>query len=371
MELSATDEAFLERTLVLAERGRRTAAPNPVVGCVLVRDGAVVGEGFHLRPGTGHAEAVALADAGGGARGATAYVSLEPCSFLGRTPACSSALIAAGVTRVVAAAGDPYYKVNGAGFARLREAGVEVVVADPDSLIGLAARRQTAGFRTAVTLGRPHVTYKAAVTLDGRTAARTGDARWISSPESRALVHGWRADAGAVLVGIGTAIADDATLTARACDPPAERQPVRVVIDRQARLPLASKLARTAGEGPVVVFVAPDAPADRRAALEAAGVETVAAGDLGEALRLLAGRDVQSVLCEGGATLAGGLLHDGLIDRIALFVAPRVLGDPAAPGLFGEALVPASIAEGLTLVSLEPERVGADILLDAWLRDPD
>ena len=370
MGLSATDEAYLERTLLLADRGRRTASPNPVVGCVLVRDGAVVGEGFHVRPGTGHAEVVALAAAGAAARGATAYVSLEPCSHAGRTPPCADALITAGVTRVVAAAGDPYREVDGAGFARLRAAGVEVVVADPGGRIELAARRQNAGFRTAATLGRPHVTYKAAVTLDGRTATRSGDARWISSPESRVLVHGWRAAAGAVLVGIGTAIADDATLTARDCVPPAERQPLRVVIDRQARLPLASRLVETVGEGAVLVVVAPDAPAGRRTALEAAGVETVAAESLGGALGELARRNVQSVLCEGGATLAGALLHAGLIDRIALFVAPRILGDPTAPGLFGAAFEPATVAEALAAVSLQPERVGADILLDAWVRDP-
>ncbi len=370
MGLSATDEVFLDRTLELAERGRRTAPPNPLVGCVLVRDGAVVGEGFHVRPGTGHAEVVALAAAGAAARGATAYVSLEPCAHAGRTPPCADALIAAGVVRVVAAAGDPYREVDGAGFARLRAAGVELEVVDPESRIGLAARRQNAGFRTAVTLGRPHVTYKAAVTLDGRTASRTGDARWISSPESRALVHEWRAGAGAVLVGSGTAIADDATLTARDCVPAAERQPLRVVVDRRVRLPLASCLVQTVAEGPVVVVVAPDAPAHRRAALEAAGVETLAAASLADALRALAAREVQSVLCEGGATLAGALLHDGLIDRVALFVAPRILGDPCAPGLFGPALQPASIAEAVAAMSVEPERVGADILLDAWVRDP-
>jgi diaminohydroxyphosphoribosylaminopyrimidine deaminase/5-amino-6-(5-phosphoribosylamino)uracil reductase len=370
VDLTPTDEGYLERTLVLAERGRRTAAPNPVVGCVLVRDGVIVGEGFHVRPGTGHAEVEALAAAGDAARGATAYVSLEPCSHSARTPPCADALIAAGVTRVVAAAGDPYHEVDGAGFARLGAAGVEVAVADEASRIGLAARRQNAGFRTAVTLGRPHVTYKAAVTLDGRTATRSGDARWISAPGSRALVHDWRAAAGAVLVGIGTAIADDATLTARDSVPPPDRQPLRVVVDRQARLPLSSRLVRTVGEGPVLVVVSPDAPADRRAALEAAGVETLVAASLPDAMRVLAEREIQSVLCEGGATLAGGLLHDGLIDRLALFVAPRILGDPAAPGLFGAALVPATIAAAVAAVSMEPERVGADILLDVWVRDP-
>jgi diaminohydroxyphosphoribosylaminopyrimidine deaminase/5-amino-6-(5-phosphoribosylamino)uracil reductase len=368
--LSPTDEAYLLRTLELAEHGRRTAAPNPVVGCVIVQGGEVVGEGFHVRPGLDHAENAALAEAGERARGATAYVSLEPCAHTGRTPPCTDALIAAGVARVVAAAVDPYHEVDGRGFARLREAGVDVVVADPASPIGLTARRQNAGFRTFVTQGRPHVTYKAAVTLDGRSAARSGDARWISGPESRAFVHSLRAATGAVLVGIGTALADDPALTARDVDPPAERQPLRVVVDRAARLPLTSRLVRTAGEAPVLLLVGPDAPADRRRALECAGVETAAVANLLEGLRLLAARELQTVLCEGGATLAGGLLADGLIDRVLLFVAPRILGDPAAPALFGAAFAPASIADGLPIASLEPLRIGADILLDAWVRDP-
>jgi diaminohydroxyphosphoribosylaminopyrimidine deaminase/5-amino-6-(5-phosphoribosylamino)uracil reductase len=368
--LSPADEQYLLRTLELAERGRRAAAPNPVVGCVLVRDGEVVGEGFHVRPGTDHAEIAALRQAGERARGATAYVSLEPCAHTGRTPPCADALIAAGVVRVVAAAHDPYVEVDGRGFERLRAAGVEVDVVDPASPIGVTARRQNAGFRTAVTAGRPHVTYKAAVTLDGRSAARSGDARWISGPESRAFVHALRAAAGAVLVGIGTALADDPALTARDVDPPAERQPLRVVVDREARLPVASQLVRTVDQGPVLLLVEPDAPADRRAALEAAGVETMAAASLAEGLRLLAAREIQTVLCEGGAILAGGLLKDGLIDRVLLFVAPRILGDPDAPALFGASFSPASIADAVSLQSLEPLRIGADILLDAWVRDP-
>jgi len=368
--LSPADERYLLRTLELAERGRRAAAPNPVVGCVLVRDDEIVGEGFHLGPGTDHAEIAALRAAGDRARGATAYVSLEPCAHTGRTPPCADALTAAGVVRVVAAAHDPYVEVDGRGFEWLRAAGVEVDVADPASPIGVTARRQNAGFRTAVTLERPHVTYKAAVTLDGRSAARGGDARWISGPESRAFVHALRAAAGAVMVGIGTALADDPTLTARDVDPPAERQPLRVVIDRGARLPVGSQLVRTVEQGPVLVLVATEAPADRRAALEAAGVETAAVASLAEGLGLLAARELQTVLCEGGATLAGGLLQEGLIDRVLLFVAPRILGDPAAPALFGEAFTPDAIADAVTLRSLEPLRIGADILLEAWVRDP-
>jgi diaminohydroxyphosphoribosylaminopyrimidine deaminase/5-amino-6-(5-phosphoribosylamino)uracil reductase len=213
------------------------------------------------------------------------------------------------------------------------------------------------------------VTYKAAATLDGRTAARDGDSQWISSPQSRALVHEWRARAGAVLVGAGTALHDDPTLTARDVAPPVGRQPLRVVWDRRARLAPGSRLARTVDEGPVLVLVAPQAPAERRAALEAAGVETLAVAGAEAGLRALAARDVTTVLCEGGATLAGALLADGLLDRLALFVAPLVLGDEqGAPLVAG--LAPATIADAVRAGAIEVAPSGPDVLLDAWLRDP-
>ncbi len=367
--MNGVDEAHLRRALDLAEQGRRTVTQGAMVGCVLVRDDAILAEGFHARPGGPHAEAVALA-AVADARGATAYVSLEPCAHHGRTPPCADALIAAGIARVVVAAGDPFPLVAGTGIDRLRAAGIDVEVADRASPIGLAARRQNAAYRTATVLGRPHVTYKAAVTVDGRTATRAGDSRWISGPESRRLVHEWRAAAGAVLVGRGTAIADDATLTARDCDPVAARQPLRVVADRSALLPITAHVVRTSAEGAVLVVVGPNAPASRRSALERAGVETAVAADAPALLALLHARGVQSVLLEGGPTLAGALLAAAVIDRLAVFVAPGVMGDPAAPGLFGDALAPVAIADVVPLASLEPETVGRDILLDGWLRDP-
>lgn len=308
--MDAADRGHLERTFELAERGRRTVGRNPVVGAVIVGGGRVVGEGWHDRPGGQHAEVAALAAATEDVRGATMYVSLEPCSHHGRTPPCADALIAAGIGRVVAAMTDPTPRVQGAGFARLRDAGVDVEVAAGE--LERRARRMVAEWLTLELRGRAHVTYKAAVSADGRTAAAPGRQTWISSPASRALVHEMRAAAGAVGVGIGTVLADDPLLTARDCHPPAERQPLRVVFDRHGRLPAESQLARSA---------APDQPVE------------VFAGDLAEALRELGRRGIASFLLEGGATIATAFLDAGLIDRVAIFHAPVRLGGDG-PGLF-------------------------------------
>lgn len=326
--IDAPDRRHLARCSELAERGRRTAAPNPVVGAVVVRDGAVVGEGWHERPGGDHAEVAALRAAGDG-RGATVYVNLEPCSHHGRTPPCADALIAAGVARVVTAMIDPTDKVNGAGAARLRAAGVSVDVAGGE--LERTARRQNAWWLTLALLARPHITYKAAVSSDGRTASPAGP-RWISSPESRAQVHELRAQMGAVAVGIETALADDPLLTARDVDPPAERQPLRVVFDHRGRLPAGSRLAATAApDAPVLVVAAPGA-----AAVAAPGVETYAASSAVDALAELGRRRISALLLEGGATLATALLDAGLIDRLMLYRAPIELG--TGPGLFTRAV---------------------------------
>jgi diaminohydroxyphosphoribosylaminopyrimidine deaminase / 5-amino-6-(5-phosphoribosylamino)uracil reductase len=349
------DLGHLERCFELAELGARTAAPNPMVGCVLVRDGAVIGEGWHERPGSPHAEIIALA-AAGDASGATAYVSLEPCAHHGRTPPCADALIAAGVARVVIAAVDPDPRTDGRGIERLRAGGVEVELATGD--IERRARHQNAGFRTLVRLGRPHVTYKAAVSIDGRVTAPGGEPRWISSPQSRALVHEWRARSGAVAVGLGTVLADDPTLTARDCVPPAERQPLRVVFDRSARLPVGSALVRSVGEGPVAVVCRPGAPGID--ALAAAGVEAIEAIDAGQALAELGRRGLATVLLEGGPTLASALRREGLVDRLALFVAPLVLG--AGPNAL-EGWPVSRLGEGELELTSRP--VGPDTLLVA------
>jgi diaminohydroxyphosphoribosylaminopyrimidine deaminase/5-amino-6-(5-phosphoribosylamino)uracil reductase len=350
--IDPADRVHLERCFELAERGRRTAAPNPVVGAVVTRDGTVLGEGWHERPGGDHAEVAALR-AAGDAGGATVYVNLEPCSHHGRTPPCADALIAAGVARVVTAMIDPSDKVSGAGAARLRAAGVDVDVAGGE--IERAARRQNAWWLTLALLGRPHVTYKAAVSADGRTASPAGP-RWISSPESRARVHELRAAMGAVAVGIGTALADDPLLTARDVDPPAERQPVRIVFDRLARLPPDSRLAASAGlDTPVLVVCEPGA-----APIAAAGVEMLPAGSPAAALGELGRRRISALLLEGGATLATALLDAGLIDRMMVFTAPIELGE--GPGLFTRPVeLPAAVGTSNS---------GPDILTVTELREP-
>jgi diaminohydroxyphosphoribosylaminopyrimidine deaminase / 5-amino-6-(5-phosphoribosylamino)uracil reductase len=351
--LTGADRAHLARCLELAERGRRTAAPNPVVGAVIVRDGRVIGEGWHERPGGIHAEVAALRDAGDAA-GATVYVNLEPCSHHGSNPPCADALIAAGVARVVVSMIDPTDKVNGAGVARLREAGVQVEL--PGGDVERRARRANAGWLTLSLLGRPHVTYKAAVSADGRTAAAGTGPRWISSEPSRTLVHEMRAAAGAVMVGSGTALADDPLLTARGCDPPAERQPLRIVLDRRGRLPATSRLVRTASpEAPVLVVRAPGAGSEL-----GPDVEVLVCADPVQALAELGRRRIAWVLLEGGATVATALLDRGLVDRLALFEAPVELGP--GPGLFTrEVALPAPVEE---------RRIGPDMLRIFEIQEP-
>lgn len=353
MALTDADRAHLARCLELAERGRRTAAPNPVVGAVVVREGRVIGEGWHERPGGPHAEIVALR-AAGDAAGATVYTNLEPCSHHGRTPPCADALIRAGVSRVVAAMFDPTDKVDGAGAARLRVAGVVVDIAGGDA--ERRARRANAGWLALSLLGRPHVTYKAAVSADGRTAAAGDGPRWISSDESRALVHEMRAQADAVMVGSGTAIADDPLLTARGTDPPAERQPLRVVLDRRGRLPASSRLVETASpDAPVLVVRAPGA-----GGVSAPDVEVLTCADPVEAFAELGRRRIAWVLLEGGATVATALLDRGLVDRLAVFHAPIEIGP--GPGLF---------ARDVELPdAVEERRVGPDMLRIFEIQEP-
>ncbi len=368
--LTAEDLGYLAQAIGIAARADRVAAPNPPVGCLLVRDGEVVAEGHTGAPGEPHAEAAALALAGPRAAGSTAYVSLEPCSHTGRTPPCADALVSARVARVVVAAEDPFPQVDGSGIARLREAGVRVDVIERGHELARLARRSQGAFRTILSHGRPMVTYKAAMTLDGHTATAMGDSRWISSQPSRALVHEWRAAAGtAVMVGIGTAIADDPELTPRDCQPPATRRPLRVVVDRRARLPTGSRLARTARQD-VLCLVSGEAPADRRRSLERVGVETAVIADLDSGLRLLADRGISSVLCEGGAGLAAALVAADLIDLMRVFVAPIVLADDVAPGLIGHVGRSDRMADAFRFSSLEARPVGADVLLEAWLREP-
>ena len=313
------DGAWMRRALALALHGWGQTAPNPLVGAVVVRDGVVVGEGWHARYGGPHAEVMALAQAGDAARGAAMYVTLEPCDHHGRTPPCSLAIIESGISRVVAAMRDPN-PVAAGGSARLRDAGIDVRVGVEEE----AARELNAPFLHAITSERPFVVLKLALSLDGAMADHTRRPGWLTSAESRLAVHRLRAGADAVAVGIGTALADDPSLTVRDVPPP--RLPtMRVIFDTSARLPLASRLVRTAREQPVIVVCwAPD-PA-HAAALEHAGVTLIHAATVRDALVALRAADVRSVLVEGGATLASSLLEDTLVDRLIIFRAPIVLG---------------------------------------------
>jgi diaminohydroxyphosphoribosylaminopyrimidine deaminase / 5-amino-6-(5-phosphoribosylamino)uracil reductase len=367
------DASHLRRALELAEGGRGHVSPNPMVGAVLVRDGDVIGEGFHAALGELHAERAAIEDArarGEDATGSTIYVTLEPCAHTGRQPPCTEAIQEAGISRVVYASEDPTEKASGRGPGMLRDGGVAVeLVGGPEAA---AARLLNQPFRKRARTGRPLVTYKAAMSLDGRVASPTGDSRWISSTESRELVHRWRAECDAVAVGIGTAFADDPLLTARLED--TSRQPSRVVFDSQARLPIDSALVSSIDEAPLIVICAPEAPSARRDALESAGAEvTVAPGRtprtrLEAALDELGRRRIQDLLVEGGPTLAGALFDAGEIDRMRLFIAPVLVGAAQARAVLeGEGV--ARIAEGPRPLATSFEQLGEDILVQARLRE--
>jgi len=332
-DFSADDRRFMRRALALAESGLYSTPPNPAVGCVLARWGQAVGEGFHARAGGAHAEIAALEDAGAAAAGATAYVTLEPCSHFGRTPPCVDALIAAGVSRVVVAMRDPNPAVDGGGLARLAAAGIPTVV----GLMAEEAAELNRGFASRMARGRPWVTLKLGASLDGRTALANGTSKWITGEPARADVQRLRARASAVVTGSGTVVADDPLLTAR--DPRFElrgRRPLRVVLDTQLRTPPTAHVLSVAG--PTLILTRdPNSP--RAAALREAGasVEGVAAGagglDLGAVLTRLAELECNEVLVEAGPTLAGEFLRAGLADEIVVYMAPVVLGS-AARSLF-------------------------------------
>jgi diaminohydroxyphosphoribosylaminopyrimidine deaminase / 5-amino-6-(5-phosphoribosylamino)uracil reductase len=366
------DRFALARALELGARARRGAvSPNPRVGAVIMRGSEAIGEGYHARLGGPHAERAAIEDCracGIDPAGATMYVTLEPCAHSGRQPACAEAILEAGLARVVYAADDPSEKASGRGPGMLRDGGVEVEQAAGDE--ATAARLLNQPFRKHARTGVPLVTLKMAASLDGFIATAGGDSKWISGEQSRQLVHRWRADADAVAVGIGTALADDPLLTARGGE--ALRQPARVVFDSRARLPLDSQLVRSIDEAPLVVVIGPGADAERVQGLEQAGAELlVAAGRdpadrAAAALGELGRRDITSLLLEGGPVLAGSFAAAGALDELALFVAPLLLGGGRAAlegrgaGLIGEAL---------RALAMESEPVGDDVLISARLRE--
>ena len=366
-----TDRLHLTRAIELAANGIGRVSPNPVVGAVIARGEELLGEGWHEEYGGSHAEVNAMRACGERSlEGATLYVSLEPCCHIGKTPACTDAIVAAGIKRVVIASDDPTEKASGRGPGILRDEGIEVVVAGAE--LARRARLDNQAFRKHARTGRPWVLFKSAMTLDGKVATGAGDSRWISGEESRRLTHRWRASVDAVAVGIGTALVDDPLLTARIDG--VHRQPRRVLFDSLARLPMSSHLMSDVSDVPLIVVVSRAAPRTETDALEAAGaLVIVATGEheparVRSALDQLGGLEVASILLEGGPHLAGAFLDAGEIDEIRLFLAPIVLGGRSGRDpLEGSGIE--RIAEATQAQTLDCERVGHDLLVSARLRE--
>ena len=355
------ERQWMIRALELAERGRGCVEPNPLVGAVVVRDGRVVGEGWHQQFGGPHAEVNAIAAAGEKANGATLFVSLEPCCHQGKTPPCTTAVLQAGIKRVVAAMLDPFPQVAGQGVAQLKNAGIEVAV----GLCETEARRINAPYLTLMRFGRPHVHAKWAMTLDGKICSRTGDSKWISNDAARRRVHELRGRMDAILVGIGTALADDPLLTAR---PPGPRTPTRIVLDSHARLPLTSQLVTTAREHPCMVVTLGDNAGV--AALQSAGCEVLSLGQAGCSLPIpllldvLGKRRMTNILVEGGAAILGSFFDARAVDEIWAFVAPTIVGGSGKSPVGGAGA--ATLTEALALADWHVETVDNNVLLHGW-----
>jgi diaminohydroxyphosphoribosylaminopyrimidine deaminase/5-amino-6-(5-phosphoribosylamino)uracil reductase len=357
------DEAYLERALGLAERGRGLTSPNPLVGAVVVAGGRIRGEGFHEGPGRPHAEIVALEEAGDDARGATLYTTLEPCDHFGRTPPCTQTIARAGVARVVSAMGDPNPIVDGRGFAALTTVGIEVRT----GVLAQEATRLNEAYVKHVRTGLPFVTWKMAASLDGKVASRDGTSRWITGEAARADVHRLRAAADAILVGAGTALVDDPSLTVR--DPGYRgRPPLRVLADARGRVPEMGDLFD--GAAPTMVATTSLAPRGRTEAWRARGAEVVEYEPEGGGVPLpqllsdLGKRGVQGVLLEGGPTLAWSMVEDRAVDKVVVYLAPKLIGGQDAPGVLGGRGF-APIAQAMQLSVASFDRVGEDLKVEA------
>ncbi|AJY77218.1 bifunctional diaminohydroxyphosphoribosylaminopyrimidine deaminase/5-amino-6-(5-phosphoribosylamino)uracil reductase RibD [Paenibacillus beijingensis] len=357
------DEFYMDLALNLASKALGQTSVNPVVGCVVVKDGRIIGVGTHLKRGTGHAEVHALNMAGEEAEGATVYVTLEPCSHFGKTPPCCERIIAAKAARVVVACTDPNPLVAGRGLARLREAGIEVKV----GVLGERSMKLNEAFNKFITTGLPFVTLKSASTLDGKIAAKTGDSRWVTSPASREAVHMLRHRHMGIMVGIGTVLADDPSLTTRL--PVPGIHPVRIVVDSALRMPLGAKLVQDQA-APTVIVTTESSDASQREALEAAGVKVVVCGagpkvDLTQAMKRLGELEIGSVLLEAGGTLSGAMLDAGLVDKMLLFIAPKLIGGANAPVPF-QLHGFDKMSEAIEIEELDVQRYGSDICLSGY-----
>lgn len=359
------DKIYMKRALRLAQRARGKTAPNPMVGAVVVKDGTVVGEGFHPRAGAPHAEVLALAEAGEQARGATLYTNLEPCCHTDkRTPPCTDAILKSGLRRVVAAAADPNPKVAGRGLALLGRAGIEVA----EGLLRHEAERLNEVFIKYVTTGRPFVILKAAITLDGRIATAKGASRWISGEAARREVHRLRSEVDAVLVGIGTVLADDPLLTARRRG---RKNPLRVVIDPDLKMPLQSRVVASISEAPVLAVTTSRAALAKSARLERSGVDVLRLPHRKGMISLpllferLGERGIASVLIEGGGVVNGAALRAGAVDKVIFYIAPKLLaGDDARSVVSGKAF--SSLEDAILLGGMSVRKIGDDLRVEGY-----
>jgi len=363
---AADDHKHMQTALALAAKGSGRTSPNPMVGAVLVKDGHVVGRGYHEAVGGPHAEVNAIADAGDRAAGATLYVTLEPCNHTGRTPPCSEAVLAAGIRRVVVAMRDPN-PIAGGGIERLRQNGLSVTV----GVCEHEARRLNEAFIHFIRTRRPWVVLKWAATLDGRIATRTGHSQWVTGSAARQAGHRLRRGLDAIMVGVGTVTADDPQLTTR-IEGQHGRDPLRIVLDTRLRTPLNARLLRLDSPAQTLIICAEDAPVDRRSALEAQGAHVVSAPvadgriDLDALMDLLGARGVTSLLIEGGSRLIGSALAAGVVHKVMLFYAPKIMGgDDGFPICRGAG--PETMDECISLIDCQVHRCGGDLLIEGWL----
>ena len=366
--LPMDDRSFMQQALALAERGRGWTSPNPMVGAVVVKEGSIVGRGYHERAGGPHAEVNAIDDAGEKARGATIYVTLEPCNHFGRTPPCTRKILEAGIQRVVVAMADPNPGVTGGGNQYLQDQGVEVIT----GICEREAQTLNEGFVTWVTTGRPFVILKCAATLDGRIATRTGDSKWVTGPAARGHVHRIRHSVDGIMVGVQTAIADDPGLTTR-LENEKGSDPTRIILDSRLSMPPTAKMLHQESTAPTWVVCGPDAPAGRRSALEAAGARVMPGVlrdgriDLAPLMDRLGDEGITSLLIEGGAAVIGSALAAGIVDRINFFYAPKILGgDDGIPICRG--LGPETMQNSIAVYDLSVTQMGPDVMLQGYLK---